>query len=173
MSPSAAIKTSSPWDRNTFFASPGLLAKPKNLSVIGGGGGMLAEEHEGWHRFFASSVPFLGPFDGHRARHKNISSIARVLDLLAVVERIRSSVGSRRGSVTGTSFPEAVRRMFGFAGVAPADACDTGAADGRGPEGHSASSSSASPPNTASMITCFGFRFPVSLKHLNADNCAC
>src|SRR5260370_16872187 len=40
MSPSAAIKTSSFWDKNTFFVSPGRLAKPKNLSVIGGGGGI-------------------------------------------------------------------------------------------------------------------------------------
>src|SRR5258708_2894893 len=39
ISPSPATKTSSPCERNTFLGSPGLLAKPKNLSGMGGGGG--------------------------------------------------------------------------------------------------------------------------------------
>jgi len=38
MSPSAAIKTSSPWDRNTFFVSPGGWQN-KKLEIDGRGGG--------------------------------------------------------------------------------------------------------------------------------------
>src|ERR1700736_1813087 len=33
------MKTSSPSDRKTFLASPGLLANPKNFRLMGGGGG--------------------------------------------------------------------------------------------------------------------------------------
>ena len=69
-----------------------------------------------------------------------------------------SSVGSRRGSVTGTSFPEAVRRIFGLAG--PADpVCDTDAAGSEG-QNVCASSSSASPPSAASTMTCLRFSVP-------------
>src|SRR6185369_5988413 len=39
MSPSEAIKTSSPVDKKIFFVSPVRLANPKNLRLIGGGGG--------------------------------------------------------------------------------------------------------------------------------------
>src|SRR5258706_9581092 len=40
MSPSEAMKMSSPDDRKIFFGSPVLLAKPKNFRLMGGGGGM-------------------------------------------------------------------------------------------------------------------------------------
>src|SRR5579862_6064387 len=39
MSPSPAMKTSSPCERKILLGSPGLLAKPKNLRLMGGGGG--------------------------------------------------------------------------------------------------------------------------------------
>src|SRR5580698_9669090 len=38
ISPSPAMKTSSPLERKTFLSSPGRFAKPKNLRGIGGGG---------------------------------------------------------------------------------------------------------------------------------------
>src|SRR5260370_38354634 len=37
MSPSAAMNTSSPWERKIFLGSPGSLANPKNLRLMGGG----------------------------------------------------------------------------------------------------------------------------------------
>ena len=70
----------------------------------------------------------------------------------------KSSVGSRRGSVTCTSFPEAVRRMFGLDG--PDDAvCDTAAVGSEG-QNVCTSSSNASPPSTARMMSCFRFSAP-------------
>src|ERR1035438_10423346 len=103
MSPSAAIKMSSPWDKNTFFVSPGRLAKPKNLSVIGGGGGIgggrcrLAD-------CCVSVVPFLlgvGIFGTDPATKIFLPLPAYLISSLWL-SSFRSSVGSRRGSTTRT-----------------------------------------------------------------------
>src|ERR1019366_3109636 len=116
MSPSAAIKTSSPWDKNTFFVSPGRLAKPKNLSVIGGGGGI-----GGSGRTPAASVSvvpfFLGVSIATDPATKMFLPLPAYLISSLWLSRFRSSVGSSRGSTTGTTFPEAVRRTPGRAAV--------------------------------------------------------
>src|SRR6202790_4703313 len=116
MSPSAAMKTSSPWDRKTFFVSPGRLAKRKNLSVMGGGGGTGG----GWRRPASLSVvPFPLSFSiGTDPTTKMFLPLPAYLISSLWLSSFRSSVGSRRGSPTGTIFPEAERRMPGFAAVA-------------------------------------------------------
>src|SRR5208282_1191027 len=130
MSPSAAIKMSSPWDKNTFFVSPGRLAKPKNLSVIGGGGGI------GGGRCRLASCLSVTPgalglsILGTDPATKIFLPLPAYLISSLWLSRFRSSVGSSRGSTTRTTFPEAVRRVRGLAGVAPAGAVVAGAPDG-------------------------------------------
>src|SRR5208282_1452258 len=118
MSPSEAIKISSPCDRNTFFVSPGWLAKPKNLSVIGGGGGTGG----GW-RMPASSlsvVPFFlgASITATEPATKMFLPLPAYLISSLSLSSFRSSVGSSRGSRTGTILPDALRRVAGLAGVA-------------------------------------------------------
>src|ERR1700693_2236145 len=128
MSPSAAIKTSSPWERNTFFVSPGRLAKPKNLSVIAGGGGIGG----GRRRPACLSVPFLLGFSiGTDPATKMFLPLPAYLISSLWLSRLRSSVGSSRGSTTGTNFPEAVRLVPGLTAVAVACAVAGGADEGQ------------------------------------------
>src|SRR6266852_4607284 len=111
MSPSAAIKTSSFCDKKTLLVSPGRLAKPKNLSVIGGGGG-----GSGGATIAATfvSVPFFcGASMGTDPATKMFLPLPAYLISSLWLSRFRSSVGSSRGSATGTIFPEDVRRTPG------------------------------------------------------------
>src|SRR6266852_4388599 len=113
MSPSAAIKTSSFCDKKTLLVSPGRLAKPKNLSVIGGGGG-----GSGGATIAATfvSVPFFfGASMGTDPATKMFLPLPAYLISSLWLSRFRSSVGSSRGSTTGTILPEAVRRIAGLA----------------------------------------------------------
>src|ERR1035441_9977972 len=129
MSPSAAIKMSPSWDKNTFFVSPGRLAKPKNLSVMGGGGGIgggrcrLAD--------CCVSVPFLLGFSifGTDPATKIFLPLPAYLISSLWLSSFRSSVGPSRGSTTRTTFPDVVRRVRGLAGGAPVGAV-AGAAAG-------------------------------------------
>src|SRR5208282_1485575 len=128
MSPSAAMKTSSPWDKNTFLVSPVRLAKPKNLSVIGGGGGIGGN----WRTLADCASVTPGPLGVGITAIDPATKIFLPLPAYLIsslwLSRFRSSVGSSRGSTTGTIFPEAVRRVAGLAGVAavcvPAGATD-------------------------------------------------
>src|ERR1700676_147391 len=115
MSPSAAMKTSSPWDRKTFFVSPGRLAKRKNLSVMGGGGGTGG----GWRRPASLSVvPFPLSFSmGTDPTTKMFLPLPAYLISSLWLRSFRSSVGSNRGSTTGTIFPGEERRTPGRAAV--------------------------------------------------------
>src|SRR5271154_59875 len=119
MSPSPAIKMSSPWDRKTFFVSPGRLAKPKNLRVIGGGGAT-----GGGRRMPTSVVPFflgVGITATEPATKIFLPFPAYLIPSLWL-RSFKSSVGSKRGSTTGAIFPEGRRCMAGLPGVAVAAA---------------------------------------------------
>src|ERR1035438_140939 len=117
MSPSAAIKMSSPWDKNTFLVSPGWLAKPKNLRLMGGGGGMGG----GWCIAASadSAVPFpLGlSITATDPATKMFLPLPAYLMFSLLLSWVRSSVGSRRGSTTGTILPDELRRTPGLAGA--------------------------------------------------------
>src|SRR5271156_39606 len=133
MSPSEAIKTSSPCDKNTLFVSPGRLAKPKNFSVMGGGGGIV-----GSGRMPAASlalslsvapVPLGFSITATDPTTKIFLPLPAYLIPSLWLSRLRSSVGSNRSSATGTIFPEAVRLVRGFA-AAEVGCAATGAASG-------------------------------------------
>src|SRR5580765_1150528 len=104
MSPSTAMKTSSPCDRKTFFGSPGLLAKPKNFKLMGGGGG-------GGGGAGGPIGPVLSITAG--ATGAGISTCAtkilRPLPAYLVcsvcANRRKSNVGSRRSCAAGRSLP--------------------------------------------------------------------
>src|SRR5450631_118561 len=116
MSPSAAIKTSSPWAKNTFFVSPGRLAKPKNLSVIGGGGGGTGGPLRVADRWSVAGFTLTDSMGTDPATKIFLPLPAYLISSLWL-SRFRSSVGSSRGSTTGTIFPEAVRLVPGLAAV--------------------------------------------------------
>src|ERR1700722_6167719 len=113
MSPSEAIKMSSPWDKKTFLVSPGRFANPKNLSVMGGGSGT------GGGVFMASLVSVTPvPLGFSILATDPATKIFRPLPSYLIsslwLSKFRSSVGSRRGSTTGTIFPEGERRIAGL-----------------------------------------------------------
>src|SRR5580692_4026536 len=129
MSPSAAIKMSSPCDRNTFFVSPGWLAKPKNLGVIGGGGGIVGTVRRAVACL--SVAPELLGFSilATEPATKIFLPLPAYLISSLWLSTAKSSVGSNRGSITGTTFPEAVRRTAGLAAVEVAFAAAGAAGD--------------------------------------------
>src|SRR5208337_2057437 len=161
MSPSAAMKMSSPWDKKTFFVSPVWLAKPKNLRLIGGGAGIGG----GWcmPASLTSLVPFplSGSICATDPATKMLLPLPAYLVSSLLLSSFKSSVGSSRGSTTGTTLPEEVRRTPGFAGAeAAAVGASEGDAVGDEVQNKRPSISSATPPNTASRITCFRFSIP-------------
>src|SRR5713226_181326 len=110
MSPSPAIKTSpSLDDRKTLLGSPGLLAKPKNFRLMGGGGGMVGRVY----CFALSVVPFALGFSIGRDPVTKIFLPMPAYSVPSLWESKSSwRVGSRRGSAGLTTRPEAVRRVF-------------------------------------------------------------
>ena len=117
-------------------------------------------------------TPFpLGFSIGTDPSDKNVPSVARVLDFLALAEQLQVERRIQAGLTTGTIFPEAVRRMPGLAGAEAVCAVGGAVADDEGQNSY-AIIASAIPPNTASAMTASDFRFPVSLRHPTADNCA-
>src|SRR5271167_2724168 len=119
MSPSAAIKMSSPCDRKTRFVPPGRFSKPKNLRLMGGGGGI-----GGGCRIPASTTVPPGRLGFSMLATDPATKIFLPLPAYLIsslwLSNFRSRVGSRRGSTTGTIFPEAVRRVAGLDAVATA-----------------------------------------------------
>src|SRR5271166_4117304 len=133
MSPSAAIKTSSFWDKKIFFVSPGRLAKPKNLRLIGGGGGGGGGVVSTMAIFRLSRAGFtLTGSMGTDPTTKIFLPLPAYLIASLWLSRAKSSVGSSRGSTTGTIFPEAVRRMPGLAAAAVVCTVAGAAADDEG-----------------------------------------
>src|SRR5208337_818977 len=104
------------------------LAKPKNLSVIGGGGGIDGSGRR--PPATCASVPFPLGFSitATDPATKMFLPLPAYLISSLWLSSFRSSVGSSRGSTAGAIFPEAVRRVAGLAGVAavcvPAGATD-------------------------------------------------
>src|SRR5882762_3547554 len=131
MSPSVAMKISSPADRKIFLGSPGLLAKPKNFKLMGGGGGGGGgTTGPGW-----SSAGFLFTASiGSDPAIKMFLAVPAYLICSVWRNKSRSRVGSRRGSETFTNFPDAVRRSAGLP-APPEDAWElavvAGVADGQ------------------------------------------
>src|SRR5882672_7088831 len=144
MSPSVAMKISSPADRKIFLASPGLLAKPKNFKLIGGGGVGCGTTGP------ATTTGLLCTGSiGNDPAIKMFLAVPAYLICSVWRNKSRSRVGSSRGSATFTNFPEAVRRSAGLAALV--DEFCRPAVEGAGEDGQSARPSiiRATTPNTA------------------------
>src|ERR1700692_4942703 len=103
------MKISSPCDRNTFFVSPGRLAKPKNFRVIGGGGGIVGSGRTPACASVAPDCLGTSIFATDPATKIFLPLPAYLIRSLWFSSAM-SSVGSRRGSNVCSTLPDAARR---------------------------------------------------------------
>ena len=112
MSPSLAMNTSPSCERKILFGSPGLLANPKNLSVIGGGwggGGARVDD-----RFLVRGAVALRTRNRLCSRGEDVSPRTAVLGFFTVFQQIKPKrwISDGAAAVRG-AFPPAVRRTGG------------------------------------------------------------
>jgi hypothetical protein len=149
---------SSPWDRKTFFVSPGRFAKPKNFRVMGGGGGIAGSGRTPASASVAPERFGVSIFATDPAT-KIFLPLPAYLICSLWFSNARSSVGSNRGSNMCSTFPDAVRRPPARGGAETAGVA-AGAASGDEGQNWLPSNISATAPNTDRTITCVRFSVP-------------
>jgi len=103
-------KYSSPSERKTFLASPGLLANPKNFRLIGGGGGGGGGPVSA---AFCSSVLTGAIGFGISAEPGRYPSRAFVLGIFTGPQPVERKVGSSERGAVLTFFPWPLTRVAG------------------------------------------------------------